>query len=63
MGQEFGTITFCHLLKLIFLIFPIGRNVKVRVIKIQMIMIISLILAGEPIKFHKISTEMDKETL
>ena len=32
MGQKFGTITFCHLLKLIFLIFPIGRHIKVRVI-------------------------------
>ena len=29
MGQIFGTITFCHLGKLIFLIFPIGRYVKV----------------------------------
>ena len=29
MGQKFGTITFCHLLKLIFLIFPMGHNVKV----------------------------------
>ena len=32
MGQKFGTITFCHIKKLIFLIFPIGRNVKVWVI-------------------------------
>ena len=63
MGQIFGTITFCHLEKLIFLIFPIGNNVKVRVIQIQRIMTISKILAGEPIKFHKISTEMGMETL
>ena len=63
MGQKFGTITFCHLLKLFFLIFPIGHNVKVRVIQIQRIMTISKILAGEPIKLHKISTEMGMETL
>ena len=31
MGQKFGTITLCHLLKLFFLIFNIGRNVKLRV--------------------------------
>ena len=59
MGQKFGTITFCHLLKLIFLIFPIGHNVTVRVIQ----MTISKILADEPIKFHTISTEMGMETL
>ena len=35
---------------------------KFRVIKIQWIMTISKILAGEPIKFHKISTEMGMET-
>ena len=63
MGQKFGTITFCHLQKLIFLIFPIGHNVKVRVILIQRIMTISLILAGEPITFHKITREMGMETL
>ena len=63
MGQKFGTITFCHLSKLIFLIFPIGHNVKVRVIQIQRIMTISKILAGEPIKFQTISTEMGMETL
>ena len=45
-----------------FLIFPIGHNVKVRVIQIQRIMTISKILAGEPIKFYKISTEMGMET-
>ena len=45
-----------------FLIFPIGHNVKVRVIQIKRIMTISKILAGEPIKFHKISTEMGIET-
>ena len=63
MGQQFGTITFCRLWKLIFLIFPIGHHVKVRAIQIQRIMTISKILAGEPIKFHKISTEMGMETL
>ena len=63
MGQTFVTITFCHLSKLIFLIFPIGHNVKVRVIQIQRIMTISKILAGEPIKFQTISTEMGMETL
>ena len=36
---------------------------KVRVIQIQRIMTISKSLAGEPIKFHKISTEMGTETL
>ena len=63
MGQKFGTITFCHLQKLIFLIFPIGHSVKVQVIQIRRILTISKILAGEPIKFHKISTEMGMETL
>ena len=45
-----------------FLIFPIGHNVKVQVIQIQRIMTISKISAGEPIKFHKISTELGIET-
>ena len=63
MGQKFGTITFCHLLKIIFQIFPIGHNVKVLVIQIQRIMTISKSLAGEPIHFHYISTEMGMETL
>ena len=63
MGQNFGTVTFCNLKELFFLIFPIGHNVKVRVIQIQRTMTISKILAGEPIKFHKISTEMGMETL
>ena len=36
---------------------------KFLVIQIQRIMAISKILAGEPIKFHTISTEMDIETL
>ena len=53
----------CHILKLFFLVFPIGQNVKVLVIQIQRIMTISKILAGEPIKFHKISTEMGVATL
>ena len=35
-----------HYIKLIFLIFPIGHNVKVQVIQIQRIMTISKILAG-----------------
>ena len=63
MGQNFGTITLIlSSLKAIFLIFPIGHNVKVQVIQIQRIMTISKILAGEPIKFHKISIEMGMET-
>ena len=31
-GKKFDAITFCHLKKLFFLIFPIGCNDKVRVI-------------------------------
>ena len=50
-------------LKANFSYFPIGHNVKVRVIQIQRIMTISKILAGEHIKFHKIYTEMGMETL
>ena len=45
-----------------FLIFPIGHNVNVRVIQIQRIMTICEILGDEPIKFHKISKEMGMET-
>ena len=61
-GKDLVPLHFVISKSYFFFIFPIGHNVKVRVIQIQRIMTIFQSLAGEPIKFHKISTEMGMET-
>ena len=61
-GKHLSPLHFVISKSYFFLTFPIGHNVKVRVIQIQRIMNISKILTGEPFKFHKISTEMGMET-
>ena len=62
-GKNLAPLNFVISKSYFFLIFPIGHNGKVRVIQIQRIMTMSKIFACEPIKFHKISTEMGMETL
>ena len=62
-GKNLAPLHFVIFKSYFFLIFPIVHHVKVRGIQIQRIKTISKILAGEPIKFNKISTEMGMETL